>query len=1071
MLLNPDKCAVAESSAEGQSKHFSSNSFPSNSNGYDSLASENFQGASSHIQPKGDPLVLEVFAGSCRLSQQCRRLGLRAFSIDKDPSRSEGAVVAKFDLTNKDDFKAILQYVDSEGQNVIHAHFAPACGTASMARSHPVKGCPNAPRPLRSEEQPDGLDGLTDREQHRVNEANRSYEATVALLMELVGRGISVSIENPLRSLFWKTSFLKTLFVLLPNGHYTHFANCMHGGERDKRTTFWSYNPRCPEQNMFESLALDCDRSHTHASWTPRFVDGKWKFPTHEEAAYPTLLCVRMASLFVDEAARRGLSLVESLAEQVENSAGLGKRPLFTTQTRGNKLKQLIPEWGAKLSCVVPLCNIELKNIPLSFPKGSQITQCQLHLGFCRDSWDSLAHFIDERLTNGQNYEVLTVSIPLQPLEFVKKAVLAGHPKNLFAKTSDLFLAAIRDTFVEHPEKVQKKRANFMKKWLRRALELQPEEKRLRDSMPPYIAKILKGKKLLLFREILLDFGYPDESLVQNIIEGFALTGWAEPSNFFRPHVRPPSIDLKQLDSMCYGLNLAVVNSLKNSKWEPIDQVAWDETLSEVDKGWLGECASVDLKHDIVAKRFPIQQGEKTRLIDDCSICGLNSAFGLVEHLRVECIDEVAAGLAVALREIQDRAPSGIAMGRTFDLKSAYKQFAVDQKNSSRLKIALKAPSGDVAYFRVCALPFGATGSVSAFLRISAALAYVGLKGLSLPWTAFFDDFTTLTTDAMKDNTTFYAESLFRLLGITFASEGGKAEPFGVQFKTLGLVVDLTSFPHGFVEIAHTPKRRAELLQDLLTISELCMVSRKRLEQLHGRMVWFGSFIFGRLMNDALRVVSIAARGKSANVAINEELRSAISNLHQCLQSSKHVKVQPSLSTAWIIFSDGAFEPEATIPGTIGAVLVSPSGSLVEYFGEGLPDELLQIFLADSKHPIYELEILPALAAIECWADRLAGSSVVHYLDNNAARAAFVKGHAATRCGKMMLRAYVKTEYDLGIIPWFSRVPSDSNVSDRPSRLDFTDPCLQHAKRVRLDLPSHFLQWGISGCAGNHLTS
>ena len=149
------------------------------------------------------------------------------------------------------------------------------------------------------------------------------------------------------------------------------------------------------------------------------------------------------------------------------------------------------------MTCVVPLCNVELKNIPVSFPKGSQITQRQLHLGFRRDSWVSLAHFIDERLTSGQNYEVITVPIPLQPLEFVKKAVSVGRPKNLYAKTSDLFLAAIRDTFVEHPEKLQSKRASFMKRWLKRALELQPEEKRLHESTPPYISKILKGKKLL----------------------------------------------------------------------------------------------------------------------------------------------------------------------------------------------------------------------------------------------------------------------------------------------------------------------------------------------------------------------------------------------------------------------------------------------------------------------------------------------------------------------------------------------------------------------------------------------
>ena len=56
-----------------------------------------------------------------------------------------------------------------------------------------------------------------------------------------------------------------------------------------------------------------------------------------------------------------------------------------------------------------------------------------------------------------------------------------------------------------------------------------------------------------------------------------------------------------------------------------------------------------DLDKQFIAKRFPIQQKEKTRLIDDFSICGVNSAFGMAEKLRVDAIDEILAGISVLL--------------------------------------------------------------------------------------------------------------------------------------------------------------------------------------------------------------------------------------------------------------------------------------------------------------------------------------------------------------------------------------------------------------------------------------
>ena len=236
-------------------------------------------------------MVLEVFAGSCRFSKACKELGLRVLAIDKDPKRAENFPVAAFDLTKPHDCQTVCKFAETERDNICWAHFAPSCGTASKARERRVQGVANPPRPLRSESYPDGLQGLSEREEERVKEANKSYEAMVELLLILIGFGIAVSVENPLNSLFWLTSFMVRLFDRYP-GHFTILQHCMHGGTRDKKSKFWSHNPRKPEENFLASLGLLCDQSHQHESWKPRWVDGKLFFPTAAEAAYPYVLCL-----------------------------------------------------------------------------------------------------------------------------------------------------------------------------------------------------------------------------------------------------------------------------------------------------------------------------------------------------------------------------------------------------------------------------------------------------------------------------------------------------------------------------------------------------------------------------------------------------------------------------------------------------------------------------------------------------------------------------------------------------------------------------------------------------------
>ena len=492
----------------------------------------------------------------------------------------------------------------------------------------------------------------------------------------------------------------------------------------------------------------------------------------------------------------------------------------------------------------------------------------------------------------------------------MKEATEAGHPRHALARVSDLMKSTLQEVFLGDPFKIRSKRASFLKRWMKRAVELRADERKLHDNLPDHLQRLLANKKLLLWKQILVDLEYPDYKIVDEICQGFPLTGWAEQSTVFQKQVKSPTVSLQQLTGMARGLNMAVVTSLESAEWQDVDEVAWQETMQEVEQGWLAEEPFPDLERHFIAKRFPIQQKDKTRLIDDFSICGVNSAFGMTEKLRVDSIDEIVAGISILMDTDGFGARATGLLGRTFDLKSAYKQFGVDAAHAERLRIAVRRPGGGIGYFKVLALPFGATGSVAAFLRISAAIAYVGTKGLSIPWSVFFDDYTALSPKGLEADTTFYAEALFKLLGINFASEGSKAPPFSEKFKTLGLIVDAENAKEKTVRLGHTPERSSELLDTLEEILSHDQVSTKALEQLHGRIVWFRTFIFGRKLNAATRTLSWFSRKPFPRIALENKLRGALIDLKNHLMKSTTVSINRDLNETWIIFTDGAFEPK-----------------------------------------------------------------------------------------------------------------------------------------------------------------
>jgi hypothetical protein len=144
---------------------------------------------------------------------------------------------------------------------------------------------------------------------------------------------------------------------------------------------------------------------------------------------------------------------------------------------------------------------------------------------------------------------------------------------------------------------------------------------------------------------------------------------------------------------------------------------------------------------------------------------------------------------------------------------------------------------------------------VGGFLRVSLAIWFLGVALFRLVWTAFFDDYTVFSRDALVSNTAKTVETLFDLLGVEFARDGNKASAFAKVFKSLGVEIDLENFESGIVRLGHTKERRDELssvLQDIL--KERC-VTAKQAESMRGRLHWFESFAFGRVANSAVKVL------------------------------------------------------------------------------------------------------------------------------------------------------------------------------------------------------------------------
>ena len=275
-------------------------------------------------------------------------------------------------------------------------------------------------------------------------------------------------------------------------------------------------------------------------------------------------------------------------------------------------------------------------------------------------------------------------------------------------------------------------RANTLKRYLGLARSLSADEENFRRGLDKQVNDVLCGKRLLLFKQMCIDAKVGDESLFDELTQGFRLTGTMNDSGKFPRKLKPAGIAIDQLrESSVWAKKMIHSSCRKVSADAEIAEAVYQETQQQLQDGWVKGPFSeqrLDCTFSgcwIPSKRFGVRQGGKIRAVDDFSEFLINMSMTSTEKLALYGLDEVVntarafmcssflhvssdGSYAVDWNSDPSKGPWLALKGRALDLKAAYKQLARHPCDAWASILAVWNPSKElVEYYESVALPFG----------------------------------------------------------------------------------------------------------------------------------------------------------------------------------------------------------------------------------------------------------------------------------------------------------------------------------------------------------------------------
>ena len=1022
--------------------------------------------SSRHNWHQDECYCIELFCGSAGLTAVCRQVFPSSFGVDHKVSSAPKSKIVQLNLDDYNNQQLVLSWI--RDPRCIYVHWGIPCGASSRARDIKMSKRSHGPPPLRNKQFPNGVPAhwLSTKKLARLRAANRLYDFMVLAILDMPESSVW-TIENPWRSWLWETLYLKKLLARR-KVHFFQFDMCMFGGKRLKRTAI------ATNSEIIGKYALTCDNKHEHLPY--EFRNGS--FDTASEAEYPSKFCKILFTAVCDHLSRvhNWPSLKPSKLKLVQNAAiAVGNQPTKRIPSLVPEFSKVIQVTNVPCDCVLPLSSkryltqcvqfsssatsktvvhVSAKmlrrttkggddNTPQLFQPQDSLVQptssdlvvsCLSAAGKCDGSCNPLKSVA---CTNNRISDELAFGVPWEPVEFLQQVAKVGHPQHIFDGLSDEIKFAV-DMNAKLPyHELVVLRGKWFAKYVNLSRDLKKENDDILSSMSPSRRRIMSCKRLALLRRILRDESYSDISLVDDIVTGFSLVGEAPESGGRLPSkFVPAALSVDGLKLGAEKARQAVKFTTRSCGSHEQDVALWDKTLQEVEKGWLEGPIQWDSLSGsaVVSRRFPLQQGQKLRPIDDYSMSQVNAALTTRDQATADNVDVVCAMLLSYIRSFQNAGRTADVVARSFDLSAAYRQLCISDESAEFSYVAVYNPYVKCAeVFKQVALPFGARASVNAFIRCSRCIQWLAARCLMLPTTCYYDDFVVCCHSSLASNSEQCMSMLLDLLGWSFDKTGSKADSFSHSVSTLGVVISLQRARDGLLSVSNTDKRTNEVCELIDDIRATAKLAFRDAQVARGRLSFAYAQIFGSSGRLALQQISQHAYRKPFVLKVDEKLLDSLVFLQNRLASKEPRVIDCNLEKFFIVLTDASLHHDRS--GGLGGVLVDSAGMLVQWYQLPLAASQVQSFMSvDQEVAIAELESVALFVAILLWSVQLRSSHAILCLDNEVTRYGCMKGYSnALNVGRLCHLLLHDCE-KLCLIPWFLRVPSSANIADFPSR-------------------------------------
>ena len=574
------------------------------------------------------------------------------------------------------------------------------------------------------------------------------------------------------------------------------------------------------------------------------------------------------------------------------------------------------------------------------------------------------------------------IGIPWTPEEFIEQALSSGHPRHM-GESLPLDLRETIDRLAhESPEAIGSHRVSEMRKWVEKALELSDSEVEYKSALPDHCRATLAKKKILLFRDLLMEAEHTDMDIVKHMSQGFDLGGEIPSCPEFKAKRTSASMRLADLKQSACDVRRGIVNATRSSGNPEIDRGTYEATLDEVSRGWLtGPIPEEDLKpNSLVTRRFGVLQNNKIRPIDNYLESGLNSTASASDTITLHSADCIAAGLSYRLQH-DNKCASHRLLLKSWDLHKAYKNLPLSDQALEDSYLSVFDPDLPGArLFHQKVLPFGSRHSVHGFCRVSLGLWKILVRLLWVHISVFFDDFVAAEIEPLAKLCDMAVSLAFSLLGWTTSSD--KENPFGSIAKVLGLKINLEDARLGKIYMCNTESRQQELFDSISGVLERNFLNRKDGERLRGRLQFAEAQIAGKAAGLAYKQLTrFLCNGGGP---LDDATKTALLMLRDRVNYGIPRCISANTLNSLHIYVDASCEGDKV---GLGGVIINERGTRFGHFSEFAPPAVLAKVNPDSGNPIFEFECLAIYIALHLWHKLALGTNTVIFTDNEGALA------------------------------------------------------------------------------------